>query len=79
MITSTAEKLKTLDKLVADASKALTSLGGENRKLQDAIRRLEAENKQLKESLRAAQTDRSRNEKLKARLEKIASKLDKIG
>lgn len=75
----TDPKLKTLENLVGEAARALKSLGAENVKLQDALRRLEADNKRLKEELRSSSTSRSKSDKLRTRLEKLAQKLEKIG
>lgn len=72
-------KLKALEALAVEAAKAITELGAENRHLKEAKTRLETENRRLKEELRQALVSSHRQDRLKARLEKLAQRLEKIG
>lgn len=72
-------KLKALETVVVEAAKAITELGAENARLKEAKTRLETENRRLKEELRQALVSAHRQDRLKARLEKLAQRLEKIG
>ena len=75
----TDPKLKELEALAAETAKLLNSLGAETRRLKETNARLDGENRRLKEELKAAALGLSRQERLRARLEKLSQKLEKLG
>ncbi|MEK7858128.1 MAG: hypothetical protein AAB320_03220 [Elusimicrobiota bacterium] len=75
----TDPKLKELEALAAETAKLLNSLGAETRRLKETNARLDGENRRLKEELKAAALGLSRQERLRARLEKLSQKLERLG
>jgi predicted RNase H-like nuclease (RuvC/YqgF family) len=72
------QSLKQLEGLVKQASEALQKSATEGRSLKEKLVRLESENKRLKDELREAKLTLARHERLKARLSRIAEKLEKV-
>lgn len=72
------QSLKRLEDLVKQASTALHKTASENRALKEKLHRVETEHKRLKEDLRTANLTLARNERLRARLVKLSTKLERI-
>lgn len=72
------QSLKQLETLVKQASESLQKLGAENRQLKDVLRRLEAENKSLREEVKEARLALARHDRLRARLGRLAEKLERV-
>ena len=72
-------RLKTLETLVQEAAKHVKRLSTDNLKLRAEADALEKENQRLKQQVRSLAAVGVRQEKLKARVERLLQKLDKAG
>ncbi len=72
------QSLKQLEALVKQASESLQKLGAENRRLKETASRLETENKALKDEVKEARLTLARHDRLRARLGRLAEKLERV-
>jgi predicted nuclease with TOPRIM domain len=70
--------LKQLEGLVKQASEALQKATTENRSLKDRLHKLEVEHRRLKEELKAATLTLARHERLRARLQRLSDRLERV-
>ncbi|MDE2040092.1 MAG: hypothetical protein KGO96_04075 [Elusimicrobia bacterium] len=71
-------RLKTLESLVAQAAAALQSTSADKKRLERALARAEEENNKLKEEVKRLSSNSVNHERLRARLERLDQKIEKL-